>query len=150
MPSIITYSVDASTELAANNKHAKIFYQQLFQLHEVTLSLSKAKSLDTLYRVAVESALSRLDIDRLGILMIDKTRNWMVGTWSTDEEGNVRSEKDFAAPIIDDVHDVISEVSTRGKVCVWHDRELVELSEEEGSVSAPPLRSGIMTSRLVG
>ncbi|USD67710.1 ATP-binding protein [Vibrio sp. SCSIO 43136] len=134
MSRLITYSDDASTELEADSEHAKSFYHQLFLLHEISIELSRAESLDNLYQLAVNACLTHLDIDRMGILMIDKERDWMVGTWGTDEEGNVRSETDYAAPMLDDVKDVIREMSTKGKVCVWHDIELYEFGEKVGEV----------------
>ncbi|MGC9404512.1 GAF domain-containing sensor histidine kinase [Vibrio genomosp. F10 str. 9ZC157] len=136
MSRLITYSHDASEELAANSEQATSFYHQLFQLHEIAIELSRANSLDDLYRLAVTACLNHLQIDRMGILMIDKERDWMIGTWGTDEEGNVRSESDFAAPMLDEVKQVIQEMSTKGKVCVWHDKELYEFSESQGKLSA--------------
>lgn len=134
MSKLITYSDDASAELEADSEHAKAFYHQLFLIHEISIELSRAKSLDDLYRIAVIACLSHLDIDRMGILMIDKERDWMLGTWGTDEVGNVRSEADFEAPMLDDVKEVIREMSTKGKVCVWHDVELYEFGEQIGEI----------------
>ncbi|WP_087016310.1 sensor histidine kinase [Thaumasiovibrio subtropicus] len=135
MSRLVTYSDDASAELAADSEHAASFYKQLFLLHEISIELSRAQSLDDLYRLAVTACLNHLEIDRMGILMIDKERDWMIGTWGTDEVGNVRSEADFAAPMLDDIQEVIREMSTKGKVCVWHDKELYEFSEEAGEIS---------------
>ncbi|MCK6264664.1 HAMP domain-containing histidine kinase [Vibrio sp. ZSDE26] len=134
MSRLITYSDDASDELAADSENATQFYHQLFQLHEISIELSKAESLDDLYRLAVTACLHHLDIDRMGILMIDKKRDWMVGTWGTDDEGRVRSEADFATPMLEEVKEVVREMSYKGKVCVWHDKELYEFSREKGEL----------------
>ncbi|WP_295893672.1 ATP-binding protein [uncultured Vibrio sp.] len=138
MSRLVTYSDEASAELAADNEHATDFYKQLFLLHEISIELSRAKSLDDLYRLAVIACLTHLGIDRMGILMIDKDRDpdkdWMVGTWGTDEQGDVRSEQDFSAPMLEDVQEVIEEMSTKGKVCVWHDKALYEFGEKIGEV----------------
>ncbi|MEZ9233048.1 sensor histidine kinase [Vibrio amylolyticus] len=138
MSRLVTYSDEASAELAADSEHAIDFYKQLYQLHEISIELSRAQSLDDLYRLAVVACLKHLEIDRMGILMIDKDKepdkDWMVGTWGTDEQGHVRSEQDFTAPMLEDIQEVIEEMSTKGKVCVWHDKELYEFGEKIGEV----------------
>ncbi|MCE2573591.1 sensor histidine kinase [Motilimonas eburnea] len=135
MARLITYSDDASNELLDNTEQSKAFYHQLFLLHEISITLSQAPSLDDLYRLAVTACVKQLNIDRMGILMIDKARDWMYGTWGTDDFGHIRSEADYASPIQDEVKSVIREMSTRGKVCVWHDQELYEFTETPGEVT---------------
>jgi C4-dicarboxylate-specific signal transduction histidine kinase len=136
MARLITYSDDASNELLDNTEQSKVFYHQLFLLHEISISLSQASSLDELYRLAVTACIKQLEIDRMGILMIDKSRDWMYGTWGTDDLGNIRSEASYASPMLEDVKLVIREMSTRGKVCVWHDQDLYEFTENAGEVAA--------------
>ncbi|MDO6527557.1 ATP-binding protein [Motilimonas sp. 1_MG-2023] len=135
MARLITYSDDASSELLDNTRQSKAFYHQLFLLHEISISLSQAKNLDDLYRLSVTACIEQLEIDRMGILMIDKERDWMYGTWGTDDLGNIRSEADYASPMRDDVKKVIREMSTRGKVCVWHDQDLYEFTDTPGEVA---------------
>ncbi|MFO6425306.1 sensor histidine kinase [Motilimonas sp. KMU-193] len=136
MARLITYSDDASNELLDNTEQSKDFYHQLFLLHEISISLSQAATLDDLYRLAVTACIQQLNIDRMGILMIDRERDWMYGTWGTDDLGNIRSEADYASPMLEDVKVVIREMSTRGKVCVWHDQALYEFTENPGEVVA--------------
>lgn len=136
MAKLITYSNDASAQLATQSDNPE-FYQQLFKLNEIAIELGKAPTLDDLFRLAVENCLSHLAIDRMGILMIEQGvdgEQWMRGTWGTDEVGNVRSESHDTAPILDTVKQVIHEVSTQGKVCVWHDQSLYEFTEKQGEI----------------
>ncbi|MCE2594078.1 hypothetical protein K6Y31_04545 [Motilimonas cestriensis] len=135
MARLITYSDDASSELLDNTDQSKAFYHQLFLLHEISINLSQAQTLDELYRLAVTACIEQLEIDRMGILMIDKERDWMFGTWGTDDLGNIRSEADYASPMREDVKKVIREMSTRGKVCVWHDQDLYEFTDTPGEVA---------------
>ncbi|RJG49437.1 ATP-binding protein [Motilimonas pumila] len=136
MAKLITYSNDASAQLTTQSDNPE-FYQQLFKLNEIAIELGKAPTLDDLFRLAVENCLNHLAIDRMGILMIEQKtdgQQWMRGTWGTDEVGNVRSESHDTAPILDKVKQVIHEVSTQGKVCVWHDQSLYEFTEKQGEI----------------
>lgn len=134
MSSLKTYTADSFDEVnQVDAPHS--FYEQLFALQEISIKLSRATTLDELYKLAVESAIYQLGIDRLGILLIDYDRDFMLGTWGTDEKGNVRSETDFASPMDKEVIGVVLELSTRGKVCVWHDKEIYEFSEDQKDTS---------------
>lgn len=134
MSTLKTYTADSFDEV--NNSDApRSFYQQLFALQDISIRLSRAPTLDDLYRVAVEGAIYHLGIDRLGILLIDHQQDLMLGTWGTDDKGVVRPEHDYVSPLEQEVRDVILELSTRGKVCVWHDKEIYEFSEEHKDTS---------------
>jgi PAS domain S-box-containing protein len=70
------------------------YQRKLKVLHEVTLELSKTGSLDDLYRRAIELGQKKLGFDRLGLwLSDDNDPEVAVGTFGTDEQGNIRDER---------------------------------------------------------
>jgi len=107
------------------------FYQLLYKLNEATLLISQAKNMDDLYRITVEVALSHLQIDRLGILLFDKSSNRISGTWGTDENGTVRSEYNYTSVVDGPTQNVISLLDNQNKVCIWHNVALYEFDQEK-------------------
>ncbi|WP_119395858.1 sensor histidine kinase [Salinibius halmophilus] len=134
MSTLKTYTADSFDKVNSHDA-PRSFYEQLFGLQEISIRLSRATTLEDLYRIAVEEAVNTLKIDRLGILLIDG--DYMQGTWGTDEVGKVRSETEYRSPMDQEVRDVITELSTRGKVCVWFDTTLHEFSREDTSTNEP-------------
>ncbi|MGL4996566.1 MAG: histidine kinase dimerization/phospho-acceptor domain-containing protein, partial [Deefgea sp.] len=68
-------------------------YRELLQkLHQVTLRLTQTTSLDALYHEAVQSAITDLGIDRLGLFTADLNTNEMCGTYGTDNNGDLTNE----------------------------------------------------------
>ncbi|WP_051710912.1 hybrid sensor histidine kinase/response regulator [Andreprevotia chitinilytica] len=117
-------SPDEITErLRASLLHAEEDRAQLQKLHQVTLKLTEATDLDTLYRLGVTMALSELDIDRMGIFEIDVDQNEMRGTWGTDNNGELTDEHWFKSPL--PVHSMFEEsVKRPGEVIVNEDAAL--------------------------
>lgn len=129
MAELITYDDDALEELSQDSEDAASFYHALYELNQVSVALSKTRTLDELYEQAVRLALAKLGFERLGILLIENNR--MQGTWGVDLEGNVRCEMDESAELEDDIAEAIQQISSKGKVCVWHKRELKEFGRSE-------------------
>lgn len=77
------------------------FLDKMQALQEVSLTLYRTASLEELYRQAVELGRSRLGFDRLGLLLYDEANNLMRGAFGTDEQGNLRDERDYSEPIED-------------------------------------------------
>jgi len=73
--------------------------ERLGALHEVSIELSKAPTFDDLCRRAVELGRSRLGFDRLGIWFLDQDRQLLVGSFGTDEKGQVRDERESRLPV---------------------------------------------------
>ncbi|MBM5569998.1 MULTISPECIES: hybrid sensor histidine kinase/response regulator [Deefgea] len=68
-------------------------YRELLQkLHQVTLRLTQTTSLDALYHDVVQSAITDLGIDRLGLFTADLNTNEMCGTYGTDVNGDLTNE----------------------------------------------------------
>ncbi|WP_047706819.1 GGDEF domain-containing protein [Plesiomonas sp. ZOR0011] len=76
----------------------KDYIDKLNELHEITFQLSRAKSEDDIYKIAVEGAISKLDVDRMAIFILDS--EYIVrGTYGTDNDGLVVNESNFITSI---------------------------------------------------
>jgi signal transduction histidine kinase/putative methionine-R-sulfoxide reductase with GAF domain len=83
----------------AGEESERRFREQVAALHEVSIELSKAPTFDDLCRQAVELGRSRLGFDRLGIWFLDQDRQFLVGSFGTDEKGQLRDERGSRLPI---------------------------------------------------
>ncbi|MGF1687106.1 sensor domain-containing diguanylate cyclase [Photobacterium japonica] len=102
-------SVEAELEM---RNHSITHYLSLLKnLHDVTLTLSKASGLDQLYRDAVMLGRQYLAIDRMAIFLTDFDKNEMRGTFGTDPEGNLVSRAQFTSAIPD--HPLVNEALSR-------------------------------------
>jgi PAS domain S-box-containing protein len=82
------------TERKRGEEAEHLFSGQLAALHEVSLELSLASSLDDLCRLAIELGRSRLGFDRMSIWFIDRNDpKHMLGTFGVDEKGELRDER---------------------------------------------------------
>lgn len=77
----------------AGEESERRFRERLAALHELSIELSKAPTFDDLCRQAVELGRSRLGFDRLSIWFLDKDPQFIVGSFGTDEQGQVRDER---------------------------------------------------------
>ena len=76
--------------------------ERLRALHEVTNELSRARSVNDLYRSVVELGRNRLGFDRLSIWFVDKDPNFIIGSFGVDEAGRLRDEIGERVPVDDD------------------------------------------------
>jgi diguanylate cyclase (GGDEF)-like protein/PAS domain S-box-containing protein len=89
----------AEAELQASRESERNFSRRLTILSETTTELSKADSLDTLCRCAVELGRERLDFDRLSIFFLSEDSNSILGTFGVDEEGQITDERGDRHPV---------------------------------------------------
>ncbi|MGF1769944.1 GGDEF domain-containing protein, partial [Enterovibrio makurazakiensis] len=82
-------------DLALNNRTLSSQLTYLKSLHEISLRFTKATSIHSLCRIAIELGRDRLQIDRMGIFLCDLEKDKMWGTWGTDPHGNVVDRSDF-------------------------------------------------------
>ncbi len=100
----------AEDALRQSEERARNLRDQLKVLHEVNLELSRAATLDELTRKVVELGRNRLGLDRVGLWLISESQEkdrWD-GTYGTDEQGNLRDERDqhfiYAPDWLNDSH----------------------------------------------
>ncbi len=90
----ITGQKEAEDALRAGEEIARVFQEKLKTLHEISLELSKADTLNDLCRLAVELGASRLGFDRLGLFLYDPDAQTMIGTYGIDQHGQVKAFRD--------------------------------------------------------
>jgi len=112
------------SQLSADEQDWKQFANTMAKLHTVIQRVSQAESLDKLYQQAILEAQQHLFIDRLAILLLDKNKNEMVGTWGTDEDGNVKDETEFRGPIPDSPWVTLT-LDSKEHVEVWDNVDLL-------------------------
>jgi signal transduction histidine kinase len=78
------------------------FQERLKVLHEVSIALTRASSVDEICRMGVELGRSKLEFDRLGIWLIEGDPPFFRGTFGTDEDGQTRDERDIRAALESD------------------------------------------------
>jgi signal transduction histidine kinase len=83
----------AGEALRISEQTERDFRERLFSLVEVGTELSRADSLDSLCRRAVELGRERLGFDRLGIWFRGPDPGTMTGSFGTDEQGGLRDER---------------------------------------------------------
>ncbi|MFN8488049.1 MAG: PAS domain S-box protein [Caldilineaceae bacterium] len=74
---------------AAELEHQK----QLQVLHEVSIELTLTADLDAFYKQVVQLGLTRLGFERMALFLYDATQNSVQGTYGTNAEGQLCSEK---------------------------------------------------------
>jgi len=82
-------------ELALLQRQAEEHEMQVYlkRLHEITLDLTRAETLDDFYRQVVEQGLSQFGFDRMGLLLHEN--GGARGTYGTDPQGKVVNESDL-------------------------------------------------------
>lgn len=118
--------------LAMANEQAATFSQQLKELHEITIELSKLYSLDDLYRHTIEAGTTRLGIDRMAVFIMDTERDMYFGTYGTNEKGEVVDESYFQNNI-PNVPFVQEALTRKDFLSVWHDAPILHDTKEIGS-----------------
>lgn len=130
MANVHVYNGTDFKEIEGDAKNAQYFYSQLYKLNEVTRFFDQAKTVDALYKIAVETATQLLGIDRLGILLIDPLQKVITGTWGCDEKGVVRSEHLSSSAIDGEFRDILQRIENKGKVCIWDNHPLYEFHDD--------------------
>jgi len=85
---------DITAQVAAEASMAD-FSNKLTALHEVSLELSQADSIDEMCRLAILAGRIKLGFDRMGLWFVDPHQpDYLCGTYAVDENGVVRDEHD--------------------------------------------------------
>jgi signal transduction histidine kinase len=80
----------------------KELLERLRVLHEVTNELSKISDPEDLFQTAVIAGREKLRFDRIAFFLLDSATNQVNGTFGTDEEGNLRDERNIQFKLTDD------------------------------------------------
>ena len=72
---------------------------QLNKFYELTTQLAYAADISQLSYLAIDYALSNLGFDRLGVLLYDKKKDRLKGTWGTDRNGVICNEEELSVEI---------------------------------------------------
>jgi len=135
----------AESELEASRDRERDFRRRLQVLNEVSIEMASAKSSNELCRLAVVLGRSRLGFDRLGIWLANSgNRNVLAGSYGTDEQGNLRDERDVLDVIPDDHHYRLF-LADRTAVFVRHEeflRNHLSQTVGIGAKAAVPLTDG--------
>lgn len=106
-------------ELSEKESNQRLFGNYLIRLVEVTNELAVQKTLDDLFRHAVELGLTRLGFSRLSIWLCSPDgSDEIIGTFGTDFKGQIQDERDvkvvvprdhFLAPIVFEGQPLVTE-----------------------------------------
>jgi signal transduction histidine kinase len=108
-----------------------LFVDALTRLHEISHRLSRLQNMDDILRFAISEAQEHLGIDRLGMLLFDQDKNEMIGTWGTNEEGDLNDEHDFRQPMPDSPW-VLEALKSKNHVALWENVPLKQYGKEVG------------------
>jgi hypothetical protein len=83
-----------------------------------------------LYRRTIELGRERLGFDRLGLLLIEEETNMMLGTFGTDEKGQIRDERFFRQA--QENPDITGILTEQKRIGFWEDTSLKDAGEVVG------------------
>jgi PAS domain S-box-containing protein len=114
----ITERKKAEAALEQKLQDETVMQGYLRALHEASIELARATSLDRFYKMTVEIGLRRFGFERIGLLIYDAETETAVGTYGTDANGNVCDEHHIRVPLeqLTDLFQNIKERSNRANL----------------------------------
>ncbi len=103
------------------------------RIHLASLELAPIRSLDKLYRRAVELGKECLDIDRMAIFLYDSKTQTRQGTWGTDKYGNTCDESYYCSPILDGENYLLETIKEHDDISVWENKDLTNGNVKVGT-----------------
>jgi PAS domain S-box-containing protein len=94
----ITSLKRAERNLEKTQESTRAFLERLKALHQVSIELASAPTLEALACSVIELGRSKLKFDRLGLWFVDDEQRFMYGSFGTDESGNIRDEHSGRLP----------------------------------------------------
>ncbi len=116
--------------LQQEKEEVRQFQEKLQILHEITITLSRTKTLDELYHQAIELGRNQLGYDRLGLLLYDKDANIMVGTYGTDDQGEIRDERDFRGELYPP--EIVDILAGQKRLGFWQEASIRDMGQPIG------------------
>ncbi len=100
-------------------------------LQDINMRLSRLTTVDDILKHSVLEAQQYLSIDRIGMLMYDKEADELVGTWGTDEKGQLNDEHGSRSPVSHSpwVEEVMM---SRDYVAIWNNVNLKQWENDVG------------------
>jgi len=96
----VTAHQQTEVALRQSEESAQRFQQQLITLQDVNIKLAQTDSFDELCRQAIVLGRNKLGFDRLGIWLLDESdSDYMLGSFGTDEIGNLSDERGLRLPV---------------------------------------------------
>ena len=89
----------AEAALRIRQEQTRQFQARLRTLHEVSMQLADAESFDVLCYKAIELGLAQLGFERIGLWLFSEETNCLIGSYGTDETGQLRDERGVQLPI---------------------------------------------------
>ncbi len=108
------------------------FVERLRDLHEVSMELAMVSDLWVLFRKAIELGRGRLGFDRIGLFLFDDQTQELVGTFGTDDHGNLRDERGFRQNIGNQPR-LIEVLESRQFSKYWLETDLHDMGNPIGS-----------------
>ena len=88
--------------LRTREEQSRKFQIMLRKLNEVSIHLARTESFDGLCRKAIELALTQLGFERMGLWLYSEEEKILIGTYGTDEKGQLRDERGIQLAIPSD------------------------------------------------
>ncbi len=102
---IIKYLKESHQWYFSINNHLndwELFVRDQKIMHQLYLDLCILKDEKEVYKKIVETGLSKLKFDRLGILLFSIEEDLLMGSWGTDDNGNVVDQSYFSSCLKDE------------------------------------------------
>lgn len=126
-------SLPKKVSLQTNNediKDQKHFNKLLIKLHDAYTLFSESNSSDEFYQLVINYALEHLDIDRMGIILIDKEKNEINIPYGTSIKGEINHE-DYSEPL-PNLPWISKALTKKDSLTVWEDMDLTEYDQVVG------------------
>jgi len=91
----ITERKHSELALQAKREEEQEFQRYLKILHDISIEVTMIDDLDEFYQQTIRLGLERFGFDRMGLWLYDAERNMALGTYGTDDKGNLQSEYHF-------------------------------------------------------
>jgi PAS domain S-box-containing protein len=101
------------------------FLNDIKALQALHLTLSTITEPETLYVQMVDQAQRQLELDRVGLFLLDRATNELSGTFGVDPNGQVRDERYYREPITAD-HWTLEILNAPNHTRIWEDAPLYD------------------------
>ncbi|MBN2657389.1 MAG: HAMP domain-containing histidine kinase [Spirochaetales bacterium] len=108
------------------------FVREQKVLNRIYADLCTSHSEKDIYRKIVEWGRSELHIDRIGIILISEDKQKMLGSWGTNDRGEIIDQSHYEADLEDDKR-ALGAIASRDNVQVEFDRLLKNEGAEVGT-----------------